>query len=182
MRERQPHGDLTWLAQLANEVAHEAAEPGEGQVSVGATCVGLAERLTVTGDVFCGDDGRDSATRSDLDALCRKLQVAKTTLARYGQGWKRQKGAPKLTAAAWRLLVGMLIAHADAANHQFGGLEPAHRDDAARDGFGQGLKSLNAALAGLQRAESEGVVDLDDLRQRAEAATATVAELTRRAA
>ncbi len=97
-----------------------------------------------------------------LEALCRKIHVARQVLAVYRPGWKRRKSAEPLLAAFWPLLTGVFLAYAI----------PAGGEDADR---GQALKNLNAALAALDLAPaSERVRGLGELRTWSERLLAAV--------
>ena len=104
----------------------------------------------------------DAERRAWLDALMRKVHVAKRVDAHYDGRWRRRDGAAPLPAEAWPLLVAVLLAHAT----------PARPD--AEDERGFALKCLNAACAALELA-GEGVGEREGLEARAEALLAALA-------
>jgi len=87
--------------------------------------------------------GRD---REDLEALCREIAVRRRVLQTYDPGWRKGDRQAPLPAEWWPLLIAVLLAFADRE-------WPTEEDDS-----GMALKSLNAALAAIDIAET-----LDDV-------------------
>lgn len=109
---------------------------GGAQAGAGGIATGLA--LAELGRAW---PGPLTATQGEaLEALCRKIHVAKQVTARYGPGWKKDAAAPGLGTLEWRLLVVVLIAYA-----------AAQKPD-SEAGRGLALKLINAALAALDLA------------------------------
>jgi hypothetical protein len=90
--------------------------------------------------------------RANLDALIRKVHLARRVLTEYELGWKPPATPEALGAAAWRLLVGVLVAFASSVSSR----DALERSVAA--------KCLNAALVALDRSESQ-VVAGGELRE-----------------
>jgi hypothetical protein len=78
-----------------------------------------------------------------LEALCRKIHIAKRVTSRYGPRWTKDAHAGELNGLEWRLLIVVLIAYAAAQ-------KPAHEA-----GRGRALKLLNAAFATLDLAQGK---------------------------
>lgn len=88
---------------------------------------------------------------SALEALCRKIHVAKKVTTHYKPRWKKDAAAPSLSPLQGRLLVVVLIAWAAAQN---AGTE---------EGRGLALKLINAAFAALDLFKN----DLDESMRKA---------------
>ena len=109
----------------------------------------------------------DTTARRDLEALCRKVHVARRVDTCYSAGWKKRKGEKPLELAWWPVLVAVLLAHSNAAVV------------ADEEGRGYALKQLNAALAAIDLASARGdVPHLDALRAWADALLAAIPEAT----
>ncbi len=140
-------GPVDWralLAELSDAVrASQVPDEPEGH-TVAAAALALADAWP---SPACDH-------RATLDALNRKVHVAKTTLARYGRGWKRKKGAEPLRAETWRLLIAVFFAYAGDAYelHHIGDAVATPADEARFDHTGMALKCLNAGLAAHRRA------------------------------
>lgn len=85
-----------------------------------------------------------AGSREDLRALVRKVHVATRLDDRYGAAWDRAERAEPLGAAAWSLLIAVLLAFAEAGVA-----------DDEQPGFG--LRNLNAALVAIDRARRLGL-------------------------
>lgn len=88
----------------------------------------------------------DPRSVGGLDALARKLSVAREILAAYGPGWSRPASPEPLAPPAWALLVAVLVAYA--------------RDDRPDDPDTRGvaLKRLNAAFTALDLGAARGQI------------------------
>ena len=59
----------------------------------------------------------DDARRADLEALCRKVHVARRVYARYAPGWKKPARAEPLDAQQWPRLVEVFLRQAGQRFH-----------------------------------------------------------------
>lgn len=114
-----------------------------------------ADRLVVVAELvgLAGLEGAPEEGRENLDALCRKVHVARRVDASYGPGWKKLADRQPLDVAAHPLLVAVLLAN---------GERVAQRDR------GYSLKLLNAAVAALELAEAAGANGLEAVRVESE--------------
>ena len=98
------------------------------------------------------------ADHAGLEALSRKLAVAKQVRAVYDDAWEKVIDREVLAGSYWALMIALLLATS---------LEGAQASDA--DGAGHALKRLNAALTALDIAASmSDVPHLDELKSVAE--------------
>ena len=108
-----------------------------------------------TADVLSGLARADAAApqaRASLDALCRKIHIARVVYDAYSPTWGKHANATPVSAELWRLLLAVLLRVA----------EGAHASDEEQRGLA--LKCLNAAFAGLDLAHADaGTGSLDDL-------------------
>ena len=95
----------------------------------------------------------DADERRHLDALCRKLQVARRVDDAYTPSWGKLPEATPLPAGFWPLLIVCLLARAESG------------PEADEDARGLALKLLNAGLVALDQAERvSGVAHTLELR------------------
>jgi hypothetical protein len=95
--------------------------------------------------------------RRDLEALCRKLHVAKKLMAVYAPGWNKVPEAVPLPLPYWSLTIVVLLAYSHLTREE------------NRDARGLGFKFLNAALAAVDLARSRGTIPhLSELQSWAE--------------
>lgn len=84
--------------------------------------------------------------RKDLEAMCRKVHIAKKVMAIYAPGWKKVPEPVPLSLPYWSALIAILLGH-------------SHLDNVNnKDARGLAFKFLNAALASLDLAESQGTI------------------------
>jgi hypothetical protein len=84
--------------------------------------------------------------RRDLEALCRKLHVAKKLMAVYAPGWNKIPEAVPLPLPYWSLTIAVLLAYSHLSREE------------NRDARGLGFKFLNAAVAAVDLARSRGTI------------------------
>jgi hypothetical protein len=118
--------------------------------------------LVVTSKVLAGlarswPEPLSDDQRRDLEALCRKVHVAKKLMSVYAPGWKRVSEPVPLSLPYWSLAVAVLLGYSH--------LEEAENEEAR----GLGFKFLNAALMALDLARTRGIIPhLSELRTWAE--------------
>lgn len=118
------------LQQLVNAFA-EFPEPAVGETSTYQTLTRLVEALSA-------EEGMEN--RSDIEALCRKIQVAKRVDSAYGKGWKKLEHRVDIDPCAWPVIIWTLI----------GFSEP--RMWVGPEAEGLALKCMNAAFVALDLA------------------------------
>jgi hypothetical protein len=126
------------LARVADG-AEPAAASGQGAVVTARVLHGLAESW---------GSPLSASQRSDLEALARKVHVAKKMMASYGAGWKKTQDSEELATECWPLLIAVFLAHADPGSE-------------VGDDRGLALKNLNAGLEAIDRAARLGVTDAE---------------------
>lgn len=84
--------------------------------------------------------------RRDLEALCRKLHVAKKLMAAYATGWNKIPEAVPLPLPYWSLTIAVLLAYSHLSREE------------NRDTRGLGFKFLNAGLAAVDLARSQRTI------------------------
>jgi hypothetical protein len=95
--------------------------------------------------------------RRDSEALCRKLHVAKKLMTAYAPGWKKVPEAVPLPLPYSSLTIAVLLAYSHLSREE------------SRDARGLGFKFLNAALAAVDLARSQGTIPhLSELQSWAE--------------
>lgn len=102
--------------------------------------------------------------RTEIEAVCRKVHVARRVDAQYGKGWKKLKDREDLEASAWPLLIGVLLASSDSEFWQ----NPEAK--------GLALKCLNSGLAALELAREAGSPSMGELEDLAAHRLAEVRE------
>lgn len=127
----------TYLAVALEQAPAPDIAPA-GQLAVVAELVRLAQLEPQGGEA-----------RAPLEALCRKVHVARRIDACYGLGWKKLDEPQPLDVSAYPLLVSVLLAHAERA---------------AQGDRGLSLKLLNAAAAALDLADGVGASGLEAVR------------------
>ena len=84
--------------------------------------------------------------RKDLEALCRKVHVAKKVMAIYAPGWKKVPEPVPLSLPHWPVLITVLLGY-------------SHLDDVNnKDARGLAFKFLNAALTALELAKNQETI------------------------
>jgi hypothetical protein len=125
----------------------ELPATGPGRIATVRTIADLA----VAWPAPLGDESADT-----LQAICRKIAVAKKVYSEYAPGWAKLDGARAIDTAALRLLAVTLAAYASSARLEAGGL-------------GLSLKLVNGALAAIDLGAAGGG-DWDEVRRIAHAA------------
>ena len=111
------------------------AEPVSAPAGSSPERIVLAEVLVRV--ARCWEDATPELSKSDLEALCRKLCVTKTLKEFYGSGWRKDPSAPALPASLWPLVIAVLLAYS------------VESEGAEQEERGTALKCLNASLVAI---------------------------------